>query len=407
MRKIIFWLALLLIFMIPWEDMITIAVLGSLARLAGFLVAGLWVFSTILAGNFRKPHAFHIMAYIFILWNIVSLFWSFGLTESFIRIRTYLQLMILIIILWDVLRKPVDLLFGMQAYVLGAWVAVMGTIINFIKGEQFRAYAGGRYSATGVNPGDLVIILALGIPLAWFLFFYGLKNRGQNLMKLVNLAYIPASIFCIVLTASRSGLFVIVPAIFFIFMTSNRLKPYIRVLAFLSLIVIILVLIPYLPQSTLERLTTAGSSISSGDLGGRVFIWKTALSFFVAHPYLGIGSGAFPAVSDFKSVVHNTFLSVLVETGIVGFILFMVILFIVFYRSIHQSKQFVYLWITVLAIWSIGVFTLTWERNKPTWLFLSFVIISSKNELVKRFPPQGIASSLGNPLMNFNSHQKS
>ena len=40
MRKVAIWLSLIMIFMMPWEDAITINSLGSLTRLTGFVVAG-------------------------------------------------------------------------------------------------------------------------------------------------------------------------------------------------------------------------------------------------------------------------------------------------------------------------------------------------------------------------------
>jgi O-antigen ligase len=377
MRKVIFSLVLILIFLIPWEDMVTIKSLGSLVRLSGLLVVVLWVFTIILTGKFHKPHNFHIIAFVFFLWNVASLFWSFGFSDSIVRIRTYSQLFIFMIILWDVLRKPCDLIFAMQAYIFGAWVAITNTLFHFMKGEEFRIYSIGRYSATGVNPVDLAVILSIGIPLAWYIVVFSREGQSNGFLKLINFAYIPASILSIALTASRTGIITFLPALLYIFLTSHRLKLHLRMLAFITIFLIILALIPYLPQPTIERLSTTVASISSADLGGRVFIWKTALSYFVDKPIIGIGSGAFAAIVDFKSVVHNTYLSILVEVGLIGLILFCIILLIVIYNAISQSRQLAKLWLSVLAIWALGAFSLTWERNKQTWLILSFVIISS------------------------------
>ena len=64
---------------------------------------------------------------------------------------------------------------------------------------------------------------------------------------------------------------------------------------------------------------------------GRILLWEIALEQFMAHPYLGIGWGMFsghvPAEVQLNLVnnihnVHNCYLQVMCETGIVGFLLF-------------------------------------------------------------------------------------
>jgi len=49
----------------------------------------------------------------------------------------------------------------------------------------------------------------------------------------------------------------------------------------------------------------------------------------------------------------------------------------VVYQAFRPPRWHSGLWLTVLAIWAIGVFTLSWEFRKPTWLFLSLVVISA------------------------------
>jgi O-antigen ligase len=123
----------------------------------------------------------------------------------------------------------------------------------------------------------------------------------------------------------------------------------------------------------ISRLGTIGSSIGEGDLGGRVELWREGIDVLVQHPVLGIGSGG--AISSIGSAIHNTFISIAVETGFIGLTLFFSILGIVVYQVLSLPKGSSGLWLAIFAIWVIGVSTLSWEFRKLTWIILSFVII--------------------------------
>ena len=122
---------------------------------------------------------------------------------------------------------------------------------------------------------------------------------------------------------------------------------------------------------------TIFDSVAEGDIGGRFAIWVDGIRLFQENPVLGIGGGAFLEVSPFKTSVHSVYLSILVELGVIGFALFVIILGITVQQAWLQPKWESRLWVTVLLIWGIGVMAMTWEERKPTWLFLNLVVISA------------------------------
>lgn len=134
---------------------------------------------------------------------------------------------------------------------------------------------------------------------------------------------------------------------------------------------------PLIPHYSIERLATTGASISELDLDGRVNIWRHGMNVFSEHPLLGVGSSAFRTAVGIEKVAHNTFISVLVEVGIIGWILFGIILAITFYQAIHQPKLTARFWLTVLLVWALTASFMTWEQRKQTWLILSFVVVSA------------------------------
>ena len=373
MRKITYWLAVILIFIVPWEDSLSVSTLGSLARVMGLVVAVFWVATILLEGRFRKPHLFHVLVLLFFLWNFVSLFWSLDIESTIQRIKTYSQIFLLMLIFWEVFQKPDNLMAGLQAYIYGAYVLIASTIYNYINGNVAVAYEG-RYSATGVNAVDLTMILMMGLPIAMQLFFAaGQENKGR-ILKLINLAYLPSSIFAIILTGSRTSLIAIIPFGIYLFAT-QQIKFDRKILVFGILLISLLALLPFIPQTVITRLGTVGASIEAGDLGGRGDLWREGIAAFAQHPILGVGGGAINYAIG--AAVHNTFISVATETGLIGFVLFLSILGLVVYKVSRLPRRTSELWLAIFMTWAIGVLSLSWEFRKVTWIILGFAIIES------------------------------
>jgi O-antigen ligase len=375
MRTVAFWLSLIVIFMIAWEDMISIGDLGTRGTMIGGLfLAASWVAAVVITGRFRKPHPFHLMVYLFVLWNTVSAFWSFDIEGTVARTVTYFQLTALVWIIWDLYRTPADLRAGLQAYVLGSYVALGSAVANYFTGNT---YTSSRISATGFNPNNLGLMLALGIPVAWHLAISENHSTRTRLLKLVNYAYVPAATLGILLGASRGALVSTLPAFFFVLGSLPRLKLLSRGLILVALITSLFAVQTLVPQASSQRLSTTGTSIAEGDLNTRTYIWRAGLAVFSAHPLLGVGSGAFRTAVGVGKVAHNVFVSVLVEVGIVGFALFAAILAITVVRAIRQPKWDSRFWLAVLLVWALGASVHTWEQKKPTWLFLSLAVASA------------------------------
>ncbi len=373
MRKITYWLAFILIFIIPWEDSILIPAMGSIARLMGFVVAAFWAATMVMEGKFRKPHLFHVLVLLFFLWNFVSLFWSMDIENTIQRIKTYSQIFLLMLLYWELFQKPENLKAGLQAYIFGCYVLIISTIYNYIKGNVAVVYEG-RYSATGVNANDLSLILIIGLPIAMHLFFTAGLSKAGKLLKFINLAFVPLAIFAIVLSGSRTSLIAIIPFVFFLIGTQQIKFPR-KALISVIFLVSLLILFPYIPESLISRLGTIGTSIGEGDLGGRLNLWWEAIAVLAEHPILGIGSGA--VISSIGSAVHNTFISIADETGFIGLFLFCSILGIVIYQVLSLPKGISGLWLAIFLTWLIGVLSLSWEFRKLTWIILSFVVIES------------------------------
>jgi O-antigen ligase len=315
-----------------------------------------------------------VIVFLFFLWYTVSFFWSIDPESTLGAIETFIQMAGFMLILWDLYTTPEAVRAGLQAYVLGAYVSIASAVANYLAASQF-AY--GRYSATGFQPNSLGFVLALGIPLAWHLAASGENGKKHQVLRFVNYAFIPAAIFAISLTATRFAMLAILPAFLFGISTFVRLKPFPRVLIFVILAGALFALPSLIPRYSIERLATTTDELGAGDLSGRVTIWQQGLDVFAEHPLLGVGGFAFPMAVESGRSAHNSFLVVLVELGIMGFVLFGIVLAMAVYNAIHQQKWDARFWLTILLVWALGGSAMSWAHAKPTWLFLSLLVAAA------------------------------
>jgi O-antigen ligase len=140
----------------------------------------------------------------------------------------------------------------------------------------------------------------------------------------------------------------------------------------------------FAPAPSRERLATITAELTAGTLHNRTTIWKTGLRAFRRNPVAGIGAGAYPeavkpwlgvpGVPGHFYVAHNSFLSVLVEEGAVGFFFYSLMLAVagIYVWTLQPAERA--LWAVMLLVWAVGVSTLTWEHYKPSWLLLAMIM---------------------------------
>jgi O-antigen ligase len=382
MRTIVYFLTLILIFIIPWEGILHFPLIGdqlsgTVSKLIGIGVAAIWIITVIFTQRMRKPGAFHLVLFLFLIWNAVSIYWSKDPARSLAHTLTWFQLFLFSLILWDLFTNREALRAGLQAYVLGCYVAFLSALINFLQGTAFYSYYD-RFAAGETNPYGFGFILVLGIPVAWYLVSSRSSSRWGGLLRVVNYLYVPLAFLGIALSGTRTALVATVPGMAYGFLSMTRLRPAIRITIVATLLIAIVLLIPFVqPLRSFQRLGTLATELTQGDLNNRTNNWKQGLQAFTEKPIFGVGSNMYRSVNTWGKVAHNSFLSVLVELGFVGFLLFGLILTIAVSEARGQPKWYARFWLTMLMVWAIGSFTLTWEHRKSTWLFLSLLICSA------------------------------
>jgi O-antigen ligase len=374
MRRVVYWLSLVLIFTIPWEGAFHLTGFGTAATVMGLVVGACWLVTIVITGRTREPIPYLLALAVFVAWIALTTFWSADPAESLGAVLLWLQTLLLVYILWDLYRTKAALLAGLQAYVLGAYTAVFGAVLNYLGSNAFYSNMD-RYSVGDTNPDGYGFIVALGVPLACYLA----ASAGMpKIFRLLNYGYIPAAFLGIALSGTRMASIGAAVGLLYGLATLTRLRLFARFAVVVLLAAALFVLLPIVqPLTSFQRLGTTPTEVTEGDLNGRIAQWKQGLRAFVDHPVLGVGTDQYRTVNTLSKVAHNSYLSVLVELGLIGFVLFATILWIVVGQARRLPRWDRNFWLTVLLVWAIGASTLTWEHRKTTWLFLTFVVAAA------------------------------
>jgi len=157
------------------------------------------------------------------------------------------------------------------------------------------------------------------------------------------------------------------------------------------------------PLASRQRLATLPMELTQGSLHNRKQIWKAGARVWLEHPVLGVGAATYaeavrpslgtPALPGHQYVAHNTYLSVLVESGLIGFGIFALlagVLLVFVWMMPFTERAF---WTVTLLVCGLGLTTLTWEHRKPVWLIAALIM----TEWSRCFRPSGepLAGRLG------------
>jgi O-antigen ligase len=361
----------LLVFAIPWEDAVKIPGFGTGTRLIGIPTLTLGVMAIVERGRIRRPGAGHVIMILFALWAALSYLWSVDPEQTLVAASSYRQLVAMAWLIWELSPRLREQMLLLKAYVLGTFVSGLDTAYQFLSHHE-AAYQ--RYSGSGLNANDLALIMALSIPASYYLL---VQSKGW-MVWVYRLQLVLAGT-TILLSAARGGFLAGIVAFSIVPLIYVRLSRRRRIANLLTTALLICGGLTFLPASSWERISTIPSELRQGTLTGRTLIWGAGLDVFRAHPFLGVGASAFGnsvsrALSE-EIVAHNTFLSILVEQGVIGFTLFCALLGVLALSVSAMPSLPQRFWIVILGVWVVGVSSLTWEMRKPTWFFFGLLMV--------------------------------
>lgn len=358
------------VFAVPWENILVIPGIGTISRLTGMAALGLAVLAVVITGRVRRPQPFHLAALLFVIWAGLGAFRTADQARGFGKFATYFQLLLVLWMIWELAPSFKRQRALMLAYVCGAYVAAVNTIVVYrtVTGTPSPLGGGGsRFAAQGFDPNDLGMTLALGLPMAWYLGM----TYPRPLMRWLCRGYIPVGLVAIGLTGSRGALVASIVALTVIPLSMTQLSPAKIVAAVFLLFASGAAAVAYIPQTSWDRFATTRTEVASGTLNSRLRIWKDALQAFSHKPVIGYGTSGFNWAV--RSQSHNAYLGVLVEQGIIGFMMFAAMFVAVFLKILRMPPMERRFALVLMATVGVAMLPLGWDDRKPVWVILALL----------------------------------
>lgn len=291
------------------------------------LAAALTLVSILIHRKKLQPVAFWkrgpiLIIGVFVAWLALQLMWAADTQLQIDLLTMYAKFLVVLFLVVKIIDSTRSFLWFLWAHVLGNFY--FGFIV-------FTKYGGGRFEGFGgpglddANAGALA--LAAGVLAAAGLFL-----AGQLREKLAVTLTMPLILNGLVATVSRSGFLAIaVGGVVFNLFAPGRYRTRIVLLSVLGLVLLLLVTNPGY-WARMASIKYAGADVENIDTGGgRLEIIDAQLRMFRGHP-LGCGHRCTAILSpsylddrfltgqgeDRARSSHNTFMSLLVEQGVVG-----------------------------------------------------------------------------------------
>lgn len=272
--------------------------------------------------SFQLPQNRLLVFYLFVIF--ISTFLETGVTNGFDQFVIFLKRIVVFymvawtlitptrihVTIWAVLLLSVFLAY--QAYLQGTEGASWGGLTPYPGYTEIRVRWFGDWD--GPNVFGILFVMSAAMALEFVFGPYSLMRR------LLGIGLVSAFLTAIYFTNSRGAVLALACATLFYFRDRFRRHPLGLALAALALVG----LFTFGP-SRMSELNSGESSAHE-----RTWLWEQGLTMLRENPVFGVGRGEFMHRVDLKLIAHNNYVQNFAETGLVGFSLFIAILWFCF-----------------------------------------------------------------------------
>ena len=314
--------------------------------------------STQLKFYFKKYPYFFFFLLLFVLASIISIFTSADIRKALGEWKAfYIEPILFFLILLGLDKKysqnltTAILLCGLVTSLLAIFQHFTGFLVPHAFWENQNTY---RVTAWYGFPNGVGLFLAPLFALAFYNIF---KYKKINWQTIIAILFIPTNILAIFFAKSTGALIAIAGTIFLLLFFYKKTR----------LLITIFTITGFVLLFSLSQLASIKTEITMQDRSGqiRLGIWRDTANFLKDHPLTGSGIASYnlrivpyhQKVNGEKIEIfhhpHNIFLTIWINTGILGLIAFLGILFNIFYLNIFEKKLTTQNYIVLVSLISL------------------------------------------------------
>lgn len=288
---------------------------------AGF--AGLFIF--------RKKRFYFgknvMVAYLTCAWMLASFFWAQNQAMAWINIKTMWQIFLLFFLVYNLFcENEVAYEFLLKAlYISG--IAFLGySIYTYGIGDAIDIMSGNKNIRFGneINQANLFGIQhSMTAMIAFYYLFY------RKRFKIFHIVILSLAFLFAMSSGSRKALLIVCIGVLFLTYKRYGMRQVYKVIALVLVLSVVFVSIIQLPmfetinhrmEMLKKNLFDGGGGDSSSEI--RMNMITDGWEIFKERILLGYGGRNYAIVSRYRTYAHNNFIEILVDFGLIGFVLY-------------------------------------------------------------------------------------
>ncbi len=336
----------------------------------GTLLASVFLLTTIVTfiySETKKNRGFSIqfesvILFLFLVYASVNMLINSGLESSYYR---FAGLIVLFLVLINIQPNKKEIKYVENIFLISTLIYAIDALAYCITNTATRFYHGKiEIFGTFFDPNFIGINFV-----AASAFFLDRILHNQKLI--INISCLAIMFLCIVYTASRGSFLAFLISSSFLIILYYKDKTVIirkKILITFLCTILLYYIISYVSASY-DIGWSRISSISMYDDNGRFLLWNQSIELFKMNPIFGNGYRIM--YNTYQRASHNTYLQILVEDGILGFILMLIFLI---KMTIIAYKNNRVLFVALIAMF-VQIFFLDALDNRGVWILLSWTAL--------------------------------
>lgn len=376
-KNLAIFFMMLLVFALPTDGAVEVAGM-SLVKIAGLAAFGLTLILIVMGYPLQAMPNYHALVLLYVAWVVISFTWSempepyevVQAVSSQQALKSNLYILMITLLIFQLAITPTDIDKLYIAFILGSfWL-----IYLMVKDYQVTANTV-RHEIKDFDANEVSVKLAMVMPLAIHL----LIQNPHKLIRLLAMIYLPACMFTILITGSRTGSVIMLLGLSGFLPVIKRSGLVGKSMSLLAVISAVILIANIIPPKTIERIFTTGKEISSGTLNERSVIWANAYEEWEQSPILGHGLGSFRRIINRYNVdytAHNSYVAITAEQGIVGLVLYLSVIVTVLMCAWRLKGDDKWLLLSVILIIAIGQLSLTLQDKMYIWFGYTLIVLN-------------------------------